>query len=305
MMVHTGASTSPTTLQPRKVRQNWQDTPLHWIPSQPFASQLINALHLFLPPGELMFCRVFNAALPYISDDKLRDDVKAFVRQEAMHARAHQNATQDYLQAHGINTDKVIHFVQWLVEKGPLSLQSSRKQSEKDRLLVMVGVIAAIEHMTCFIGQYLLDNTIWEENGADPVMLDLLKWHGAEEIEHRCVAFDLYQHLGGTYRSRYYLMLASLPFLMTLLVVASIHIMRQDPLLARKRYRAWTPRFWWDWSGSIKTGYLPSMSWLIKQQLRYLNPSYHPVHEGNTEQALAYLAKSRGVVASAPTFMQF
>jgi predicted metal-dependent hydrolase len=41
--------------------------------------------------------------------------------------------------------------------------------------------------------------------GADPEMVDLVKWHGAEEIEHRTVAFDLYRHLGGGYIARYYL----------------------------------------------------------------------------------------------------
>ena len=37
--------------------------------------------------------------------------------------------------------------------------------------------------------------------GPDPVMFDLLRWHGAEEVEHRSVAFDLFQHL--TPRHRY------------------------------------------------------------------------------------------------------
>ncbi len=55
------------------------------------------------------------------------------------------------------------------------------------------------------MGKYALYNTEWERLGADPNMLDLVKWHGAEEIEHRSVAFDLYRHLGGGYIARYYL----------------------------------------------------------------------------------------------------
>jgi uncharacterized protein len=30
--------------------------------------------------------------------------------------------------------------------------------------------------------------------GTDPVMLDMLRWHGAEEVEHKAVAFDTMKH---------------------------------------------------------------------------------------------------------------
>src|SRR5579872_5462491 len=38
--------------------------------------------------------------------------------------------------------------------------------------------------------------------GADPVMLDLLRWHGAEEVEHRALVYDVYQDLSGSYALR-------------------------------------------------------------------------------------------------------
>ena len=43
---------------------------------------------------------------------------------------------------------------------------------------------------------------ILQAAGADETMLDLLRWHGAEEVEHRAVAFDVFQHLDGRYHRR-------------------------------------------------------------------------------------------------------
>lgn len=52
----------------------------------------MNVLHMLLPSGELWFCRLYNKALPLVSDARLRDDVQGFIRQEAMHSRAHDGA---------------------------------------------------------------------------------------------------------------------------------------------------------------------------------------------------------------------
>ena len=83
-------------IQPRKVSFEWQDTPVDWIPDQPFASYFVNEINNILPAGELWFCRLYNKVLPQITDEKLKHDVQAFIRQEAMHAQAHNSANKEY-----------------------------------------------------------------------------------------------------------------------------------------------------------------------------------------------------------------
>ena len=33
----------------RKVRFDWSNTPLHWVPGDPFATHMLNVFHLMLP----------------------------------------------------------------------------------------------------------------------------------------------------------------------------------------------------------------------------------------------------------------
>ena len=86
------ASNTKGRLIPRKVQFDWEQTPTDWIPGHPFASYFINEINTILPAGEFWFCRLYNKALPYVTDAKLRDDIQMFMRQEAMHARAHSAA---------------------------------------------------------------------------------------------------------------------------------------------------------------------------------------------------------------------
>ncbi|MGH8460108.1 MAG: metal-dependent hydrolase [Stenotrophobium sp.] len=283
-------------LIPRKVQFDWSETQLDWIPGHPFASHFINEINTILPAGEFWFCRLYNKALPYVTDDKLREDMQMFMRQEAMHARAHAGAIEGYLKQRGISTERNTRIMEWLFETALADEPLGRKLPkfmEKRWLVFRLGIIAAIEHMTCVLGKYVLENRAWDEVGADPVLLDLLRWHGAEEVEHRSVAFDLYQHLGGGYLSRYYLACIATPAVFGLWVDGAAHIMGQDSRYADKKPALWKPWIWLEWLRVSRTRQLPNPFWLIfLQQLPFFSPWYDPLKEASTEQALAYLNQS-------------
>lgn len=296
------ASHTPQKLIPRKVQFDWTATPLEWIPGAPFASHFINEINLLLPAGEFWFCKLYNQALPLITDDKLREDVQLFIRQEAMHARAHGAAVVEYLHAHGVetetNTRQEDRIFEVLLADRPFG-RKLPKFMERRWLVFRLGIVAAIEHMTCVLGNYVLSNKTWEEAGADAVLLDLLRWHGAEEIEHRCVAFDVYRHLGGGYPSRYYLASIAMPAIFGLWVHGAAHLMKQDARFKARRPSVFRPWIWREWQRQSKAGHLPSIFRLIKNQLPFFSPWYGPLNEGSTEEALRYLNASPAAARAA------
>ena len=292
-------------IKPRKVKFEWQDTPVDWIPNQAFASYFVNEINMLLPAGEFWFCRLYNKVLPKITDEKLAEDVRAFIRQEAMHAQAHNSANKDYLTERNINIDRNLKVVEYLfntvLSEKPFDRQvPARLEHQWD--LFRLGIIATVEHMTCVLGKYALYNTHWEKLGADPNMIDLLKWHGAEEIEHRSVAFDLYRHLGGGYISRYYQSLVVIPIVLGLWVDGAADILRQDPRFAEHKPSVFKPWIWRKWHSIAQQNnqLLPHPLWLVSQQLGYLMPWYDPVHEAKTEDAIAYLDQSPAAKRALP-----
>lgn len=294
-------------LQARHVKVDLSHTPLHWIHGDILASHITNAIHLLLPEGELWFCRVYHQALPLISDPQLRADVEGFIRQEAVHAKEHTKA-QRYLQHHGIDTAPFVararNLFRTVLGDAPFGLRVLQRETLAKRwLLTRVGVIAAIEHFTGILGQWAMDNTSW--NDADPAMADLFKWHLAEEVEHRCVAFDLYRHLcrseTGFYLGRQGLMALVFPLFIYFVMSGARELARQDPhgesqRIARMNLLQIVRQM--ERTG-LATDHVPAFSFLAKATLRWIAPGFHPITEGNTEQALAYLARSPAAQAAA------
>lgn len=295
-------------LKARRVQFDFDQTPLHWLRDDPFSTHVINGIHMLLPEGELWFCRVYNKALPLITDDELRADVEGFIRQEAVHSRAHSKA-QLYLQQHGLELDDYMARVEWLFKsllgEQPFGIKAlERKALEKHWLILRVGVIAAIEHFTGVLGQWAMDNTSWEANG-DPTMVDLFKWHLAEEVEHRTVAYDLFEHLCqtqlGFYVSRQALMALVFPLIMYFIAEGGRTLMRQDPdPKVRRLGHSLLPGIFRQLQQvGEKTDNVPTFTFLVEATLRWIAPGFHPIDEGNTAQALAYLARSPAAQAAA------
>lgn len=279
----------------RKVEFDFSNTPLHWISDDPFSSQFISVIHTLLPAGEFFFCRLYNKALPHITDEKLKEDVKGFIRQEAAHARAHTTGINEYLQQHGMELAPILSKVEWIFNQAladrPLGYRLP-PSLEHRWLVERLGFIAAVEHFTCVLGKYALENTSWEQAGADAVVLDILRWHAAEEVEHRSVAFDLYRHLGGQYSMRYLQMMVAVPGILGLWVYGAVHLMQQDPVLAKRKPRIAGRFFWRQWQNRARARRLPSFAWLVLSSTRYFRPDYDPANEADSRQAVNYLAHS-------------
>jgi predicted metal-dependent hydrolase len=283
---------------PRRVSFDWRQTPLHWIPDEPTATHVINVLHLLLPAGERWFVRVFKEALPLVTDPELLKDVKGFMGQESTHSVQHSYVLQ-HLAEQKLDTEAYTRHVDYLFER----LLGERPPwgipfPDGKWLLYRLAFVAAIEQFTAVLGDWILRADALDRAGADETMLDLLRWHGAEEVEHRSVAFDMYQHCGGPEPLRHVrrigTMVVTAPVLMWLWGWGATYLIRHDPQLAgRLRY---TP---FEHNRAVRKGLLPRWRELGAAIPRYLRRSYHPSQEGSLRAAVAYLASSPAARAAA------
>ena len=58
--------------------------------------------------------------------------------------------------------------------------------------------LCAAEHFTGVLGHWALNNS-WDDMGVDPTLADLYRWHGAEEVEHRHVSYNVAKYFGMDY----------------------------------------------------------------------------------------------------------
>ncbi|GAA5057557.1 metal-dependent hydrolase [Nocardia callitridis] len=273
-------------LHARDVRFDWTDTPLHWMPAEPVASHLINALNLLLPEGERMFCATYAEALAFVRDEKLREAMHGFIGQESMHAETHDKVLLEVLAANGIDPGPYVRQAEYLFRK-TLAPALPDGVAYRQVLVERLAVIACLEHFFAYLGDWVL-NADLEKFDADPRVVDLFRWHGAEEVEHRHVAHDVALYFGVGYLRRAAVMTIVFPMFLVLVGRGTKFLVHQDPALPDLGYARLIPRIF----GAMWRGALPSVPSLVRSAASTFVPGYNPESVGSTGQAIAYLAKS-------------
>ncbi|MFC4127740.1 metal-dependent hydrolase [Nocardia rhizosphaerae] len=268
----------------RDVHFDFASVPMHYIPGEVLATHVTNVMHLVLPEGERAMAACLAEALPHIDDPRLREEVTGFIGQESMHAGSHEGARR-HLQSLGLEVEAFVAGVAWLVDR-VLGDQGLTGRAKQQWLRERLGLFAGMEHFTAVIGEWLLESEVLAELGMDPTMLDLVRWHGAEEVEHRSVVFDAYMHVDGGYARRARTGLMAAATLLPLFVVSTAYLYRQDP--SPDKGRSWLTQF----VSATARGVIPSFTTFVTEMPRYLRPGFHPSQLGSMDNALRYLAHS-------------
>ncbi|MFT6593392.1 MAG: putative metal-dependent hydrolase, partial [Zhongshania sp.] len=149
-------------------------------------AHFFNALSIFFPDGERFFIDSVRHYRDRIQDPELKESVRGFIGQEAMHGREHEEYN-DALVEKGMPADRygriVIRLLKFFTRFTPKSAQ-------------LAGTIA-LEHLTAILANMVLSEPR-SLAGSEPRYAAIWKWHALEETEHKAVAYDVYQQvLGG------------------------------------------------------------------------------------------------------------
>lgn len=154
-------------------------------------TSLFVVLSAMFPPGEMFFIESIRNVRDQITDEKLREDIRNFIAQEAFHSREHKSLNEHLIQS---NYPEVAD----IEAKTKKRLDKLRKLSKVDQLAATV----VMEHYTATLARLLLTDPLIKEKTTQESR-NLWEWHALEELEHKSVAFDVLNAIGGnTARNR-------------------------------------------------------------------------------------------------------
>lgn len=290
---HTDDEIGQLALRPRNVHFELSDAPLHWIPGEPYASHWQSSVHFVFPAGEPFMADAVRRAGEQIEDPELREAAFGFAAQEMMHARAHDAALWKFLGPNGIDPKPFTRQADFVTAVTQNIIESTNGAASRRILALSLAACSGVEMLATSMGQWQLDADL-EKFGADPVTLDMLRWHAAEEVEHRRVVFDVSRYMGVGYVTRVVMGVGAAIGIFYLLARGTKFLVHSDPTLPNRGYIGLLR----EYTKASRRGALPPLRLLAGVVGRYMRPSHTPEDEGNTPQAVAYLAKSPAVRAA-------
>lgn len=174
----------------------------HWNGGDAFLTAFYNALSFSFPEGEQFFIESVRNGAQHLDaatcNPAFHDTIQGFIGQEATHRHLHAQYNIQ-LEAQGLKNHWGPRIVKRKTRARRLFLKSTKRHLHE------LAITAGYEHFTSVLGDLTLQSIGKESDwlqDADTPQQTLWRWHAAEECEHKAVAFDVYQQLGGNHTWR-------------------------------------------------------------------------------------------------------
>lgn len=240
----------------------------HWNPGKPEFSHIVNAGSLAMPYLEPYLIKTMRAARPLVRDATLQADLDSYIRQEATHYKQHR-VFNDELKARGYHA---IEAIETRLAREYAELESTRS------LEFNLAYAEGFESMALAVGEMLIEDREYLFGNSESGVASLVLWHFVEEIEHKNVAFDVFEHVHGNYFRRVHGLL-----------YAMTHIF----LLTRGNYQALLKEdgLWRNWRSRVTLLLLIGRIFrkLTPKLLRILVPGYNPRQVGDPPWASLWI----------------
>ena len=254
------------------LKQDWNhDLPRYWNNDSPFKTHFLNALSITLPECEKFFIETIKHFSKELTDISQINEVKEFVKQESHHRNAHTHYN-NWLEDQGLPVSKLQNDTDamWNVVRNTLDMKS--------RLALTI----CVEHITVvYASVFLSHKEILDQ--MHPQFKQIWQWHAVEEIEHKSVAMNVWNQIGGGVILKALAMMLVLPFYMWYVGKNTIIFLKADNQLWKWQTLVDMMHFLFNKdTGLLRKSFMPWIEFML--------PRFHPSDQ-NHSAILAHYTK--------------
>ena len=245
-------------IKPRRMQFNTDDMKMSQfaIEDNSLISTFFYSLSAMFPEGERFFIHAVRHYQKSITDPKMIADIRGFIGQEAHHGRCHEDLNNE-IEKLGI----------------PMSMVSDNMTARVNMLKTRFGperqlaLTVAMEHFTASLAEFILENPEVLDQ-APKTFRQMMLWHSVEEIEHKCVAFDVYRQQVNNEWMRRRVMVLAMISLFTRIAIFQIRMLWKAKHFPSMREWIGATRFFWGKKGILRAN--------VQGVKKFFKRDFHP-----------------------------
>lgn len=163
-----------------------ENIPGLWFNNNAFLTMMFSGFSATLPAGEAHFIHSVRQFQDKITDPVLMAQVRAFIGQEGHHSKEH-DTFNSAMKRNGLDLSRIEKRMKSMTE-----LWKSKLSPTKN-----LAMTVCAEHFTALLADFTLSKHPEVLEMMTPQVRKIWAWHSIEEIEHKAVAFDVYDQFVG------------------------------------------------------------------------------------------------------------